>query len=65
MPGKGRRHQLILWRTLYYALMVSAGALSLLQTRLHGRVVISPLEVFGVKQSSQIARFVVVALPAV
>lgn len=66
MPGKSGRHQLVLWRTLYHGLVVSAWAiLLLLQARLHGRVVISPLEVFCVEQGSQIARFVVMALPAV
>ncbi len=64
MPSKGCRHQLILWRTLYYALMVSAWAL-LLQARLHRWVVISPLEVFGVEQGSQIVRFILMALSAV
>jgi hypothetical protein len=44
--------------------VVSAWTL-LLQAGLHGRVVISPFEVFGVEQSSQIARFVVMAFPAV
>ena len=66
MPGKSGRHQLVLWRTLYHVLVVSAWAiLLLLQARLHGRVIISPLEVFGVEQGSQIARFVMMALPAV
>ena len=65
MPGKGGRHQLILWRTLYHSLMISAWALLLFQAGLHGRIVISPLEVFGVEQGSQIARFVVMAFPAV
>ena len=66
MPGKGGRHQLVLWRTLYHALMISAWAILLLfQARLHRRVVISPLEVFCVEQGGQIARFVVMTLPAV
>ena len=49
MSGKSGRHQLILWRTLYHALVVSTWALVLLQAGLHGRVVVSPLEVFGVE----------------
>jgi len=65
MPGKSGRHQLVLWRTLYHGLVVSAWTLLLLQAGLHGRVVISPLEVFGVEQGSQIARFVVMAFSAV
>jgi hypothetical protein len=66
MPCKGGRHQLILWRTLYHALVVSAWALLILfQAGLHRRVVISPLEVFSVEQGSQIARFIVMAFPAV
>lgn len=66
MPGKSGRHQLVLWRTLYHGLVISAWAiLLLLEARLHGRVVISPLKVFGVEQGSQIARFIVMALPAV
>ena len=65
MPSKGGSHQLVLRRTLYHALVVSAWALVLFQAGLHRRVVVSPLEVFGVEKCSQIARFVVMALPAV
>ena len=49
MSCKGGSHQLVLWRTLYHALVVSAWALVLFQAGLHRRVVVSPLEVFGVE----------------